>query len=138
MRASADPRVRRGVADALSELAKSDRFRQSVGILIAEYLDAVGRDPRLPQQMELMSTDPQTSARLRAVEQRLAQLTEQFTMRLIGLTGRREANQMSAAIFQAIIKRTPVRLAIALDRKDAERIRARQPRWALLAPRSKS
>ncbi|NDA45786.1 MAG: hypothetical protein EBY21_00615 [Alphaproteobacteria bacterium] len=137
-RAATDPRVRRGVADALSELAKSDRFRQSMGVLIAEYLDAVGRDPRLPQQIALMSTDPQTSARLRAIEQRLAQLTEQVTMRLIGLTGRREANQLSAAIFQAIVKRTPIRLALALDRKDAERMRARQPRWALLTPRSKS
>lgn len=136
--AAADPRVRRGFSDALAELAKSDRFRQSMGILIAEYLEAIGRDPRLPQQIGLMSTDPQTSARLRALEQRLGQLTEQVTMRLVGLTGRREANQLSAAIFQAIVKRTPIRLALALDRKDAERIRARQPRWALLAPRSKS
>ena len=137
-RAAADPRVRRGVAASLSELAKSDPFRQSVGLLITEYLHAVGSDPRLPQQITLMSTDPKTSARVRALEQRMAQLTGQVTTRLIGLTGRREANQLSAAIFQAIVKRTPIRLALALDRKDAERIRAYQPRWALLAPRSKS
>ena len=137
-RAAADPRVLHGVAASLSELAKSDRFRQSVGLLIAEYVHAVGSDPRLPQKIALMSTDPQTSARLRALEKRMAQLTEQVTMRLIGLTGRREANQLSAAIFQAIVKRAPIRLALALDRKDAERIRAHQPQWALLAPRSKS
>jgi len=136
-RAAAEPRVRRGVTDALSELAKNDRFRQSMGVLIAEYLEAVGRDPRLPHQIAQMSADPQTSARLRVLEQRLAQLTEQITMRLIGLTGRREANQLSAAIFQAIVKRAPMRLALALDQSDAERIRARQPRWALLTPRSR-
>ncbi len=137
-RAAADARVRRGITEALAELAKSDRFRQSMGVLVTEYLEAVSSDPRLPQQIALMSSDPQTSVRLRAIEQRLAQLTEQVTGRLVGLTGRREANQLSAAIFQAIVKRTPIRLGLALDRKDAERIRARQPRWALLAPRSKS